>query len=78
MKHFIAGSTGKSAIKMCIRDRYKVSIIQFKEANCKNCYKCIRSCQVKSIAFKNEQAEITEKECILCGHCFLVCPQNAK
>ena len=55
-----------------------MSIIQFKEANCKNCYKCIRSCQVKSIAFKNEQAEITEKECILCGHCFLVCPQNAK
>ncbi len=33
---------------------------------------------MKSIAFKNEQAEITEKECILCGHCFLVCPQNAK
>ena len=54
------------------------NIIQFKEANCKNCYKCIRSCQVKSIAFRNEQAEITEKECILCGHCFLACPQNAK
>lgn len=55
-----------------------MNIIQFKEANCKNCYKCIRSCQVKSIAFRNEQAEITEKECILCGHCFLACPQNAK
>lgn len=55
-----------------------MSIIQFKEANCKNCYRCIRSCQVKSIAFRNEQAEIIEKECILCGHCFLECPQNAK
>ncbi len=55
-----------------------MSIIRFKEANCKNCYKCLRSCQVKSIAFKNEQAEILENECILCGHCFLVCPQNAK
>ncbi len=54
------------------------NIIQFKEANCKNCYKCIRSCEVKSIAFENEQARILEKECILCGHCFLVCPQNAK
>ncbi|MEI6100690.1 MAG: [Fe-Fe] hydrogenase large subunit C-terminal domain-containing protein [Eubacteriales bacterium] len=43
-----------------------------------NCYKCLRSCQVKAIAFKNEQAEIIEKDCILCGHCFLVCPQNAK
>ena len=55
-----------------------MSIIRFKEANCKNCYKCLRNCQVKSIAFKNEQAEILENECILCGHCFLVCPQNAK
>lgn len=55
-----------------------MSIIQFKEANCKNCYKCIRNCEVKAINFKNEQAEIIEKDCILCGHCFLACPQNAK
>ncbi|MDK2800606.1 MAG: hypothetical protein PWP27_1226 [Clostridiales bacterium] len=55
-----------------------MGIIQFKEANCKNCYKCIRSCPIKAIAFKNEQAEIIEDECILCGQCLLVCPQNAK
>jgi iron only hydrogenase large subunit-like protein len=55
-----------------------MGIIRFKEANCKNCYKCLRSCQVKAIAFKNEQAEIIDSECVLCGHCFLVCPQNAK
>ncbi len=55
-----------------------MSIIQFKKANCKNCYKCIRSCPIKAIAFKHEQAEIIEDECILCGKCLLVCPQNAK
>ena len=55
-----------------------MNIIQFKEANCKNCYKCIRSCPVNAIAFKNEQAEIIQDECILCGHCLSVCPQNAK
>ncbi|WP_094549643.1 [Fe-Fe] hydrogenase large subunit C-terminal domain-containing protein [Petroclostridium xylanilyticum] len=55
-----------------------MGIIQFKEANCKNCYKCIRSCPVKAIAFKNEQAQIIEEECILCGQCLLACPQNAK
>lgn len=55
-----------------------MSIIQFKEANCKNCYKCIRSCPVNAIAFKNDQAEIIHDECILCGHCLTVCPQNAK
>lgn len=55
-----------------------MSIIQFKEANCKNCYKCIRSCPVNAIAFKNDQAEIIYDECIMCGHCLTVCPQNAK
>lgn len=55
-----------------------MSIIQFKEANCKNCYKCIRSCPVKAIAFVNEQAHIVEEDCMLCGNCLTVCPQNAK
>ncbi len=55
-----------------------MSIIQFKEANCKNCYKCIRSCPIKAISFKKEQAQIVQEECILCGQCLLVCPQNAK
>lgn len=55
-----------------------MSVIQFKEANCKNCYKCIRSCPVKAIAFRNDQAEIVEEDCMLCGNCFTVCSQNAK
>lgn len=55
-----------------------MSIIQFKEANCKNCYKCIRSCPVKAIAFVNDQARIVESDCMLCGNCLTACPQNAK
>ncbi len=55
-----------------------MSIIQFKEANCKNCYKCIRSCPVKAIAFVNDQARIVEEDCMFCGNCLTVCPQNAK
>ena len=55
-----------------------MSIIQLKEANCKNCYKCIRNCDVKSITFQNDQAQIVEESCVLCGRCTLVCPQNAK
>lgn len=53
-------------------------VIQFKEANCKNCYKCIRSCPIKAIAFKEDQARIMESDCVLCGNCLTVCPQNAK
>lgn len=49
-----------------------------KKANCKNCYKCIRNCPVKSIKFSDGQANIVVDECILCGMCFVACPQNAK
>ncbi len=52
--------------------------LALKKSNCKNCYKCIRHCPVKSIKFSGNQAHISEDECILCGHCFVVCPQNAK
>ncbi|NLK28383.1 MAG: 4Fe-4S binding protein [Clostridiales bacterium] len=52
--------------------------IQLKKANCKNCYKCIRHCPVKSIRFADHQAHIVKDQCILCGECVVVCPQNAK
>lgn len=52
--------------------------LTLKKSNCKNCYKCIRHCPVKSIRFSGNQAYIINNECILCGHCFVVCPQDAK
>ncbi len=52
--------------------------LTLKKSNCKNCYKCIRHCPVKSIRFSGNQAHIIGNECILCGRCFVVCPQNAK
>lgn len=55
-----------------------MSVIKFKEANCKNCYKCIRVCPVKSIRVEDEQAQIMNDECILCGACLSACHQNAK
>lgn len=52
--------------------------LTLKKSNCKNCYKCIRHCPVKSIRFSGNQAHIIDDECILCGQCFVVCPQGAK
>ncbi len=52
--------------------------LKLKKSNCKNCYKCIRHCPVKSIRFSGNQANIVGDECILCGQCFVVCPQDAK
>lgn len=53
-------------------------VIDFKDASCKNCYKCVRYCEVKAISVENEQAHIMKNHCINCGHCLEVCPQNAK
>ena len=52
--------------------------LTLKKANCKNCYKCIRYCPVKAIRFSGNQAFINIDECILCGQCYAICPQNAK
>ena len=58
--------------------RNVANCLTLKKSNCKNCYKCIRHCPVKAIRFSGNQAHIIGNECILCGHCFVVCPQNAK
>ena len=55
-----------------------MSILGLKKANCKNCYKCVKVCPVKSIKVENEQAKIIDSACILCGRCLAECPQNAK
>ncbi len=55
-----------------------MNCLTLKKSNCKNCYKCIRHCPVKAIRFSGNQAHIIGNECIMCGRCFVACPQNAK
>ncbi|MCR5067753.1 MAG: 4Fe-4S dicluster domain-containing protein [Erysipelotrichaceae bacterium] len=49
-----------------------------KTDNCKNCYKCIRSCPIKAISFENNRASIIQEDCVLCGTCYNVCPSRLK
>jgi len=53
-------------------------ILRLKKSNCKNCFKCIRDCSVKAIRYWGDQAHINNSECILCGKCFVSCPQDAQ
>ena len=55
-----------------------VRYLDFKDARCKDCYKCLRECPVKAIKVVDHHAKIIDSRCILCGHCTEVCPQNAK
>ena len=52
--------------------------LEFRNARCKDCYKCLRECPVKAIDFKGHQAEIIEDRCILCGHCTLACRKTRR
>lgn len=52
--------------------------LDFKEAKCMNCYKCLKECPVKAIRISDNQARIVKERCILCGRCTNICPQNAK
>ena len=55
-----------------------LEVLNLNENNCADCYKCIRTCSVKAITYANNTAEIVHDECILCGNCFVACPQKAK
>lgn len=55
-----------------------MGIIKFLETNCRNCYSCVRTCEVNAIKIKNDQAQIIEDRCIHCGMCVTACPRNAK
>lgn len=52
--------------------------MQRNESSCKDCYKCIRHCTLKAISFSANKAHVVGEECILCGSCYVVCPQEVQ
>ncbi|MBI9095016.1 MAG: 4Fe-4S dicluster domain-containing protein [Sphaerochaeta sp.] len=45
---------------------------------CRDCYKCVRSCPVKAIQVQNGSAVVVKDRCIYCGACVDICPSHAK
>ena len=52
--------------------------IKVTQGLCKNCYACIRNCQVKATSIKEGQARVIAEDCLACGQCLGVCPQGAR
>ena len=53
-------------------------VIQTSSAKCRDCYRCLRVCPVKSIRVKDNQASVIGEACLGCGTCIRECPQKAK
>lgn len=48
------------------------------DAECQDCFKCVRHCPVKAIKVEDGHASVISELCIACGHCVEVCPAHAK
>lgn len=48
------------------------------EAECQDCYKCLRHCPTKSIRVSGGHAVVQPEQCVACGRCVIVCSARAK
>lgn len=55
-----------------------MSVISTIKTDCKDCYKCVRSCPMKAIRVSDGRAQIVDERCINDGKCIHICPQGAK
>ncbi|MDO5581097.1 MAG: [Fe-Fe] hydrogenase large subunit C-terminal domain-containing protein [Planctomycetia bacterium] len=47
-------------------------------AECQDCFKCVRHCPVKAIKVEEGHASVMPELCVACGRCVEVCPAHAK
>ncbi len=53
-------------------------IVNKEQANCLDCYRCLRKCPIDAIEFSSGRARIITESCVVCGQCVKECPQHTK
>ncbi|MGL6195070.1 MAG: [Fe-Fe] hydrogenase large subunit C-terminal domain-containing protein, partial [Thermoguttaceae bacterium] len=48
------------------------------DAQCQDCFKCVRVCPVKAIKVESQHASVMPDLCVACGRCVEECPARAK
>ena len=51
--------------------------LEWDDAKCSRCSKCVNNCPDKAMTFKDGKLKIFFHNCKYCRHCMLICPQQA-
>lgn len=54
-----------------------MKFIEFHRHLCDDCYKCLRTCPTKAIAFIGDKRHVINEMCVKCGRCQEACPHKA-
>lgn len=57
-----------------MRDKHTVRI---DPAKCNGCSLCVKDCVTNNIVLEKKKVMFKSRNCLMCGHCVAICPQNA-
>lgn len=52
-------------------------MVKIDTEKCTGCAKCVKDCFPRNILIEGAKAKTVNENCMRCGHCVAVCPQNA-
>ncbi len=55
-----------------------MGVVSTNERDCRDCYRCVRTCAVKAVQVKGGRARVMDERCVMDGRCIKACPQKAK